>query len=232
MSHALVSGANRGLGLGFVQQLLARGGRVVATCRHPGRALELTKLAGEYPGHLRILPLDVDAPRSIDELARELAVLDVRVDLLVNNAGVLVDGERFGTLDGATLASTFTTNVIGPVLLTQALAERLVDGGKVVAVGSGLGSIARTTRFGTPSYAISKAALHMAMRQLGHALAPRGIAVAALSPGWVRTAMGGDHADLGVDESVAAMLGVIDALRFDEASIGTLFAHTGRPMPW
>ena len=84
--HCLVTGANRGLGLEFVRQLLARGDRVVATCRHPGRATALNALAGEHPGRLQVLPLDVAVARSREELVRELPlVLDgARIDLLIN----------------------------------------------------------------------------------------------------------------------------------------------------
>ncbi len=232
MAEVLVTGANRGLGLEFVRQLLARGDRVTATCRAPGRAIELVRLAGMHPGHLRVLPLDVAAPRSIAELAREAGMLELRIDLLVHNAGVLPSGERFGNLDAKTLADTLATNAQGPLLLTQALADRLVDGGKVVALGSSLGSMAQTRRFGTPSYAISKAALNMAVRQLGHALAPRGIAVFALSPGWVKTEMGGAGADLEAAESVAKMLAVIDAARFDADAVGGFVSHEGKGLPW
>ena len=120
----------------------------------------------------------------------------------------------------------------GPLLVTQALAGRLVDGGKVVAISSGIGSIARTTAFSTPSYAISKAALNMAVRQLGHALAERRIVVIALSPGWVRTDMGGANAELEPAQSIAMMLAVIDGLRFDAGSIGAFIAHDGESLPW
>ena len=90
----------------------------------------------------------------------------------------------------------------------------------------------RTTRFGTPSYNISKAALNMAVRLLGHALAERRIAVLALSPGWVKTDMGGEDADLDVSQSVASMLKVIDALVFDPDQIGQFLSHTGEATPW
>ncbi len=232
MSQTLVTGANRGLGLEFTRQLLSRGDRVIATCRTPGRALELTRLAGEHPGRLKVLPLEVADPRSIAELVRAVDSLDVRIDLLLNNAGVLPAGERFGQLEAKTLGETFATNVVGPLLVTQALAARLVDGGKVVAIGSGIGSIARTTAFGTPSYAISKAALNMAVRQLAHALAERRISVAALSPGWVRTDMGGANATLEPAQSIAMMLDVIDALAFDAAAPGAFIGHDGKPVPW
>src|SRR5687768_7785261 len=126
--HCLVTGANRGLGLEFVRQLLARGDRVVATCRHPGKATALNALAGEYPGRLHVLPLDVSDQKSIAGLVRELPLLDdgdgdgARLDLLVNCAGVLHSGERFGSVAAATLEDSFRTNAMGPLLLTQALA--------------------------------------------------------------------------------------------------------------
>src|SRR5690554_523631 len=185
--HVLVTGANRGLGLEFTRQLLARGDRVIATCRHPGKATVLNPLAGEYPGRLHVLPLDVADPKSHAELARELPlVLDGhgddrpgRIDLLLNNAGVLPSGERFGRLGAENLEHSFRTNAMGPLLLTQALAPLLADGARVANLSSRLGSIASTERFGTPSYNISKAALNMATVLLAHALAERGIVVAA-----------------------------------------------------
>jgi len=232
MTQSLVTGANRGIGLEFTRQLLARGDRVIATCRAASHALELTRLAGEYPGHLKVLPLDVTDPRSIAELVREIEALDLRIDLLINNAGVLPSGERFGSVEAKTLTDTISTNAGGPFVLTQALVARLVDGGKVIALASGIGSIAGTSAFSTPSYAISKAALNMAVRLLGQALAERRIAVLALSPGWVKTDMGGANANLDVAESVHSMLAVIERTRFDTDSIGAFIAHDGKALAW
>src|SRR5437868_15316294 len=121
MQRILVTGANRGLGLEFVRELLARGDRVYAACRHPGRALALTELAGAHPGHLAVLPLEVDKERSIAELAREVAALTDTLDVLINNAGMLVSGERFGALAAKPLLDTFAANVRRPVLATLAL---------------------------------------------------------------------------------------------------------------
>ena len=99
-AHSLVTGANRGLGLALVRGLLARGDRVVATARHPGKATALNTLTGEYPGRLHVLPLDVASDKSREELARELPLVldDARLSLLINNAGVLHSGERWGKL--------------------------------------------------------------------------------------------------------------------------------------
>ncbi len=234
MTHwTLVTGANRGLGLEFVRQLLADGVRVVATCRQPGKATALNTLAAEHPGHLKVLPLDVGDARSRDELVREWPLAageDARIGLLVNNAGVLHSGERFGTLTADTLDDSLRTNVTGPLLLTQALAPLLRDGARVANLSSQLGSITNTGRFGTPSYAISKAALNMATVQLAHALRERGIVVVALHPGWVRTDMGGAQASEAPEESVTGLRTVIDGLGPDDS--GRFLDWTGAALPW
>ncbi|MFZ5636180.1 MAG: SDR family oxidoreductase [Pseudomonadota bacterium] len=228
--HCLVTGANRGIGLEFVRRLLARGDRVVATCRHPGKATALNTLAGEYPGRLHVLPLDVGVEKSRAELARELPLVCERLDLLVNNAGVLHSGERFGALSQATLEDTLRTNTVGPLLLLQTLAPTLADGARVANLSSMLGSIAGTERFGTPSYNISKAAQNMATVLAAHALRDRGIVVLALHPGWVQTDMGGEGAQIPPAESVAGLLRVVDAATL--ADSGRFLDWQGRPMAW
>jgi len=231
--HALVTGANRGLGLELVRQLLAAGSRVVATCRHPGKATALNTLAGEHPGRLHVLPLDVAEPKAHAELARELPLVlgdDGRLDLLVNSAGVLHSGERFGHLSAANLDDSFRTNAAGPLLLTQALAPWLADGAVVVNLSSSLGSIASTTRFGTPSYNISKAAQNMATVLLARALAERGIVVVAFHPGWVRTDMGGQGAELEPAQAVARLLRVAGGLGPGDS--GRFLDGEGRSLPW
>lgn len=236
-SHCLVTGANRGLGLEFARQLLARGEAVIATCRRPGKAPALNALAGEYPGRLRVLPLDVADPRSIAELERELPLLEgmladgtLSLRLLVNCAGVLHSGERFGSVAAATLEDSFRTNAAGPLLLAQALAPRLADGARIANISSVLGSIASTTRFGSPSYDISKAAQNMATVLLAQALQARGIVVLALHPGWARTDMGGDNATVPVADSVSGLLRVIDAAGPGDS--GSFRDWRGEPLPW
>jgi len=233
--RSLVTGANRGLGLEFVRQLLARGDRVVATCRHPGKATALNTLVGEHPGRLHMLPLDVADPRAIAELVRELLLLDNddasdRIDLLVNGAGVLHSGERFGKVTAINLEDSFRTNAMGPFLLAQALAPRLADGARVANITSQLGSIANTTRFGTPSYDISKAAQNMATALLAAALRERGIVVVALHPGWVQTDMGGAGATVTPEQSVSGLLRVIGGLK--QADSGRFLDWRGQSLPW
>ena len=268
---ALVTGANRGIGLEFVRQLLARGDQVVATCRHPGKAAALNSLAGEHPGRLHVLPLDVADAKSRARLAHELPlVLGERedgtpgtLDLLVNNAGVLHSGERFGHVEQSMLEDSLRINAIGPFLLAQALAPLLrdvaygVEGGReainslpdtrsvdrlpptldtapsrtvIANISSQLGSIANTTRFGTASYDISKAAQNMGSVLLARALADRGIVVLALHPGWVQTEMGGAQAQVAPADAVTGLLRVIDAAT--QAQSGSFIDWRGEPLPW
>ena len=228
--QALVSGANRGLGFEMTRQLLARGDRVVAACRQPGKALALTRLAGEHPGRLHVLPVDLADPRTIAELSREVGALDLNIELLVNNAGVLVEHERFGAIEPKSLRDSFAVNAEGAFLLTQALNPHLADGAKVVNLSSTLGSIASTDSLYSPSYAISKAALNMATRLLSIALAERGFVVVSMSPGWVKTDMGGSGASLAPDASIAMMLRVIDHLKRSDS--GRFISQKGETIPW
>lgn len=230
--HAVVTGANRGLGLEFTRQLLARGDRVVAACRRPGEAVALTALAAAFPGHLQVLPLAVDSERSRTAFAKEVAALHDRLDLLVNNAGVLPSGERFGSLRAETLEQAFATNAAGPLLMCQALAPLLAKGrrARVLNLGSEWGSVALLDAFRTPSYAISKAALNMASVLMARALNPSGIGVLTLSPGWVRTDMGGERAPVSAREAVQSLLDLAE--RRPGLPAGEFLDPNGAVLPW
>ena len=230
--RCLVTGANRGLGLELCRQLLAQGGRVVAACRHPGKATALNTLAGEYPGRLHVTPLDVAEPRSHATLARELPLLTEGepLDLLINNAGVLRGGERYGSVQSADLETSFRTHALGPFLLVQALTPQRADGARVANISSEIGSIGLRQEFRTPSYAIGKAAQNMATSLLAQALAPRGIVVVALHPGWVRTDMGTDRAALSPQESALGLLRVIAGLKAQDS--GAFLDWQGQTLPW
>ena len=231
--HSLVTGANRGLGLALVRALLARGDRVVATCRQPGKATALNSLAGEHPGRLHVLPLDVAGAKSRAELVRELPLVlgdDGRLDLLINNAGVLHSGERFGHVEAAILEDSLQVNAVGPFLLAQALAPSLADGGSIANRSSVMGSIASRNEFRSPGYCMSKAAQNMGTVLLAKALAPRDITVVALHPGWVQTEMGGPSANVSAVDSARGLLAVLD--RLTPAQSGAFLDWQGQALPW
>jgi len=232
-SHrALVTGANRGLGLAFVRQLLARGGRVVASCRRPADADALQALAAEHPGRLHVLALSVDSDASRLAFARDVADLFDGLELLVNNAGMLASREQFGELDAQVMQQTLATNTVAPLMLVQALAPLLQRGvrPRVLNISSALGSIERADAFNTPTYRISKAGLNMAGVMMAHALNPAGIGVISASPGWVRTDMGGSEAPLTPEQSVASLLALVDTLPGVPA--GPFLDRSGEPLPW
>lgn len=230
--HNLVTGANRGLGLALVTALLRRGDRVVATARHPGKATALNTLTGEYPGRLHVLPLDVASEKSRDELARELPlVLDgAPIDLLINNAGVLHSGERWGKVSPAILEDSLRINAMGPLLLVQAVEKLLADGATVANLSTQMASLSTRTEFRSPSYAMSKVAQNMATVQMALALRPRGIKVVALNPGWVRTDMGGAGGELSPEDAAAGLLATIDGLR--DTDSGHFLDWRGQSTAW
>ena len=230
--RVLVTGASRGLGLEFVRQLLARGDAVIAACRRPRDAEALATLAAAHPDRLQVRALELTDPASRATL---LAAVDAgwgAIDLLINNAAVAASGERFGHLDAATFRAAFETNTLAPLLFAEAATPLLAKGRAptVAYLSSVLGSIASTQSFYTPSYAVSKAALNMAVRLAAMPMAEHGIRSVALHPGWVKTDMGGPSAPLEAPVSVAGMLKVIDTLPADAR--GDFFDYRGETLPW
>jgi NAD(P)-dependent dehydrogenase (short-subunit alcohol dehydrogenase family) len=231
MPIAIVSGANRGLGLELVQQLLQQRWRVIAAVRKTSQALRLTELAGAHPGHLHVMPLDVSSERSIAAFVAEAGIVTGKLDLLVNNAGVLVSGERFGAVTAKSLNDSFAVNAAGSLLLTQACAALLEQAApaRVANISTVMASIAQTDTFRSPSYAMSKAALNMATRLLAAELSPRGICVASFHPGWVQTDMGGPNAPLQASAAAAALLARVLALQPGDAG---RFIGEDEELPW
>lgn len=232
MQRCLVTGANRGLGLAFTTELLERGARVLACCREPGAAEGLEALVAIHGERLATHAMDVADAAAIAELPRAAARHLQRIDLLVNNAGVLVSGERFGNVKAQSLTESFAVNAAAPLLITQALAPLLALGNKprVLCITSQLGSIAQANDFRTISYAMSKAALNMAVKRLAAELGPRGIVVLAAHPGWVMTTMGGQSATLAPADSAHALLQLIEHASPRDA--GKFLAYDGAALPW
>ncbi|KAH9852414.1 NAD-P-binding protein [Lenzites betulinus] len=231
----LVTGASRGIGLEIVRQLLnTPSNLVVAACRTPDKAADLHALqTSAHQGKLRIVPLDVANFDSIRALPAHLALIlkDTGLDYLINNAGILEPDTAY-TLDPEVTLRTLRTNVVGPALVSQVLLPLLEKGRakNVLHISSTLGSIASATGFGpsATSYAISKAALNMmAYKQK---LERPDLIVIPLCPGWVKTSMGGDGAQLEVQDSVAGILKVITSAT--PAQSGKYLRFDGEEIPW
>jgi NAD(P)-dependent dehydrogenase (short-subunit alcohol dehydrogenase family) len=194
----LVTGAYKGIGLEVVRQLAVRGTRVFLTARK--REAGESAAAG-VKGDVHFLPLDVSDPASIESAVRALAQQTDHLDVLVNNAAVLLDdGGNVLDLDSKTAVKTFTTNTVGPLLVTQAFQSMLAQSKapRVINVSSGAGQLAEGLQNWAPAYSMSKTALNALTQHFAAAL-PQ-FAVNAVSPGWVRTDMGGDAAPLSVEQ--------------------------------
>jgi NAD(P)-dependent dehydrogenase (short-subunit alcohol dehydrogenase family) len=205
MPSALITGANRGLGLEFVRQYLADGWQVYAACRDPTSASELRRIGDEYHDTLSMLAMDVTDPASIDAAASELD--GQSIDLLLNNAGIGPRGQTTGNIDYDAWKEVFDVNTLGPMRAAEAFIEHVARGDRklIVTLTSGMGSIADNTSGGSILYRSSKAAVNMVMRSLAIDLAPRGVTCVVINPGWVRTDMGGPNATLEPYESISRM---------------------------
>jgi NAD(P)-dependent dehydrogenase (short-subunit alcohol dehydrogenase family) len=194
----LVTGAYKGIGLEVVRQLAARGACVYLTAR---KSEEGERAAGSIKGDVHFLPLDVSVRSSIENAARLLSRQVNHLDVLVNNAAVLLDdGGSVLDLDGDTALKTFATNTVGPLLVTQAFEPMLAKskGPRVINVSSGAGQLAEGLQDWAPAYSMSKTALNALTQHFAAALP--NFAVNSVSPGWVRTDMGGKAAPLSVEE--------------------------------
>jgi len=219
MPTAVVTGANKGIGLELCRQMAARGDRVIAACR--SKSPELTKLG------VRIVEdIEVTDPRAVVRLVE--AVGSQSVDLLVNNAGVL-SRDSLEELDLDAIRRQFEVNAIGPLLVTRGLLPTLREGSKVAIITSRMGSIADNGSGGYYGYRMSKAAVNMAGVSLARDLAARGIAVLLLHPGMVATGMTGGQG-IAPAESAANLLARMDESTLEDS--GSFRHANGEPLPW
>jgi NAD(P)-dependent dehydrogenase (short-subunit alcohol dehydrogenase family) len=225
MATALISGANRGVGLEFARQYAKAGWRVIGTSRSPDKADALRALGAAVTVHR----LDVADFAAVTALGRELR--DATIDVLIANAGVA--GPRGMTpeaIDADGWGATFRVNAMAPLALASAFKAQVArsEQRKMIAITSRLGSMGANAEGGMYAYRSSKAALNAVWRSF--ALDHGELIAVVLHPGWVRTDMGGKQAPLGVEESVAGLRRVIAGL--GTADSGGFFNYDGSPIPW
>jgi len=219
MATALVTGANRGIGLELTRLLVARGDEVVAACRASSPELDALGVRVET---------DVDlADDALGGLPARLG--DLTLDLLVNNAGVMT-WEDLGHLDLDAIRHQLEINALGPLKLTAALRPNLRRGARIALITSRMGSIADNESGGAYGYRISKAALNMAGACLALDLRRDEISVALLHPGWVRTGMTRGNGNIEPAESAAGLLARIDELSLENS--GGFWHAEGQTLPW
>ena len=231
MASALITGANRGIGLEFARQYLADGWQVYAACRDPASASELRRLAQASDDNLLILALNVTDPETVKAVAAQLD--GQAIDLLLNNAGVGgARGQTVGNIDYKAWAKVLDVNTMGPVRVAEAFVDHVARSERklIVTLTSGMGSLADNISGGSIAYRSSKAAVNMVMRSLAIDLAPRSITCVVVNPGWVRTDMGGAHATLTPAESVSMLRRLIETL--GPAESGKFFNYDGSEYAW
>ncbi|MCP4808180.1 MAG: SDR family oxidoreductase [Proteobacteria bacterium] len=217
--NVVLTGSGRGIGLELARQLHAAGHTVIAGCRNPGDellALGVTVVQG----------VEVTSDEGIGRL---LEASPDRVDLLLNNAGVL-QRNTLAELDLDSIRLQFEVNALAPVRVTRAFLGRLERGSKVAIVTSRMGSIADNTSGGHYGYRMSKAAANMGGKSLANDLGPRGVAVVMLHPGFVKTAMTGFNGNWGPAEAAAGLLARIEELT--PSTSGGFWHAEGPQLPW
>lgn len=222
MPTILITGANRGLGLEFARQYAAAGWRVLATVRDPlsGRA------ASEAGAEVYVADVaDITTLRRL-----KAALAGASLDIVLNNAGVYGQNQDFGAVDAEAFLKVMRVNTLAPLQVAELFADQVPAGGIIAAVSSKMGSVAENTSGGFYAYRASKAALNMVIKSLSLDLAGQGVAVVALSPGWVRTDMGGANAPLDPPQAVAGMKAVLDKVKLNDS--GKFFHFDGTEVAW
>ena len=221
MATILITGANRGIGLELARQYAAEGHDVIRCMRGKDKA-------GEEIGDA--LPLDVTDDASVAALVKLLGGRPI--DLVIANAGVIgPEKQSVEEMDFPGFLATLDTNVLGPLRVVQALLPNLrrAPGAKIAVVSSQMGSFA-TSHANFVAYRASKAAVNKVFQCLAIDLKGEGVAVAALHPGWVRTDMGGDGADISVETSAEGIRVVLDGLDLERS--GRFYAYDGKELSW
>lgn len=239
---ALITGANRGIGLETARQLGKFGIIVIATARDEKKSEHTAKILREQGIDARPLKLDVTRTEDRDAAVRFVEKNFGKLDILVNNAGIMIEGEWLandsGTIPPKTLQATFDANFFGPVALTQALLPLLkkAPAARIVNLSSIQGSLANHSDPKSPIYNLkplgynsSKTALNAFTVHLAHALRDTKIKVNSAHPGWVKTDMGSDAAPLHVEEGAKTTVEL--ATLPPDGPTGT-YSHLGKTVPW
>ena len=229
MAVALITGANRGIGLALVKAYVGRRDKVFAAIRRTSDRTELDAFAETQPKWVEVIEMDVSDAADIGRARRKLEAEPI--DVLVNNAGISGPDHQTATdMDYDGLADALAVNAIAPLRIANAFLPNVKAAkGKIITLSSQMGSM-QSASSDSLAYRVSKAAVNRLMRGLATELKPQGIPVLIVHPGWVKTEMGGEGAQLKPEESAVQLLKLIDKL--DIASTGRFLAWNGKELAW
>lgn len=220
MKTVLITGISRGIGQALAKRFLGNGDFVVGT--------STSGAAGLKSGNLVVLQLDLAKPESIERCSKDIADLNKEIDILINNAGIVIEEEvESATIVPDYVRKTLEVNLIGTIDFTECIIPLMNEGGHIVNISSRAGSLSHIDyTLNYPAYRISKAALNMATRILAVRLSGK-VTVSSVHPGWVKTDMGGEEADLAPEEAAA------DIYELANSKIETgQFWFKGEKFPW
>lgn len=216
----VITGANRGIGLELTRHYVATDDQVICVCRRSSAELESI-------AHRVIGGIDVAEAADVSRLANEIG--DQTIDVLINNAGICTS-ESLENMDFGEIQRQFSVNAMAPLRITWQLLGNLVSGSKVIMITSRMGSIEDNTSGGRYGYRASKAALNAIGVSLARDLAPEGISVALLHPGFVQTRMTKFSGDVMPDEAAVGLIQRIEELTLETS--GCFLHANGDPLPW
>lgn len=224
MKTIVITGANRGIGLALAELYCAQKDTVIALCRHTSAALTAT-------GAKIIEGIDVGQSdiASVIKSKLELTLAGTSIDILINNAGIMHE-EFLDSLNYEHMLEQFRINSLAPIMISQSLVPLMAKDAKIVMITSRMGSIEDNGSGGYYGYRMSKTALNIASVSLAQDLAPKGISVAILHPGFVQTDMVGGAGNITAQDSASAL-----AQRISETNLANSgqFRHSdGQPLPW
>ena len=222
MKNAVVTGANRGIGLELTRQLLDSGYNVHATYRSNKGGLE--KIDSD---NLSIHQMDVRDQEQVSNVVQSVE----KIDLLINNAGI-ADGrwQSISEIDMEHALEVLNVNAVSPVFVTQQALPKLKEGSKIVMMSSLMGSISDCQSGRSYAYRASKTALNMFSMAMKNELDANGISLLIMHPGWVETDMGGPNAPLSTEESVSGIMQRIEEQ--DMSMSGRYVEFDGSPIEW
>ncbi|TEW52847.1 SDR family oxidoreductase [Psychromonas algicola] len=227
METVLITGASRGIGLELTKQFLDLNYKVISTYRvKPSLALD-TLTSNK---NLTLIELEVTNEDSISNLSRTLS--GITIDILINNAGVIgPEQQSMAEIKQQDWLNTFATNSIAPLMVSHAVLPSIQAASKprILTISSLMGSI-NSDSVGMYAYRSSKAAVNKVMKILSVELKDQGIAVCLIHPGWVQTDMGGQQADISVEESATGILEIACNLTMSQS--GHFLTWQGNKLDW
>lgn len=225
----LITGVSRGIGMAMMNELLRRGHNVIGACRNPEGERDLWEAKRDWKERFDSVKIDVADHASVVAAAKQLE--GRQIDVLVNNAGVLKDGDKaFRDLDMNAVQQSFAVNSIGPMMIARCFMGNLELSAdpKVVNMTSLMGSMTDNKSGGYYAYRMSKAALNMFSVCLAREF-PK-VTVLAMHPGWVKTAMGGPQAPTDPEDSVSGIIDIVTNATLKDS--GRYLDFRGRELPW